>query len=58
MVSYTHFEPEGSSSGRLLYLQVWYNNNNNNNNNGGGGGGDDDDNIFNCKWAVTWWQWL
>jgi hypothetical protein len=22
--------------------------NNNNNNN----------NIFNCKWAVTWWQWL
>jgi len=24
------------------------NNNNNNNNN----------NIFNCKWAVIWWQWL
>jgi hypothetical protein len=20
--------------------------------------GDDDDNIFDCKWAVTWWQWL
>jgi len=24
------------------------NNNNNNNNN----------NIFDCKWPVTWWQWL
>jgi len=19
---------------------------------------DDNNNIFNCKWAVTWWQWL
>jgi hypothetical protein len=19
---------------------------------------DDDNNKFNCKWAVTWWQWL
>jgi hypothetical protein len=29
----------------LVYKQ-WINDNNNNNN------------IFNCKWAAAWWQWL
>jgi hypothetical protein len=39
---------EGIQSSEVRF----YNNNNNNNNN------DDNNNIFNCKWAVTWWQWL
>jgi hypothetical protein len=36
---------DGSTDVRYCGQLVRYNNNNNNN-------------IFNCKWAVTQWQWL